>query len=1641
MSLNMGSPRLRSGMVPTLLIMIATFFPLALQAEIPAQAVAECITSPCLGWEGDSILFRGSDSTGDQPLGYTWDFGDGTSTTTQANPEHIFIHPHNPTVNPDGWPVTLTVRDAYSETDSDTLYVEIQNELPEAVVYGLDIANEPQYFEMSVFINTYYTFNAEESSDRSGGIDYYDWCWDWDGIEANFDACPGVQIQAAPFQDHRWTEYGTKIVGLRVKDDDSPRGVTYTSLIVNVIPNGPWARITGPGEDFNEGAQALFLDNTLPSASPIVDRQWDMDYDGQEFVADPAYDGQTSVSHAFNDAREYIVALLVTDDQDRTSLGTLAVTPLNVLPEAALIVRAAGDNSILDAPYEIEEGKPLRFDASGSSATPGSIAGYEWDWTYDGSFNSLPSDSGYAIRDHAWPDDGEFVVRVRVVDDDSTVGEPSDDFTEVSVTVTDIAPLAEIDGPSELQEGDTGVFRVEDVGGNTDDIVYVEWDFDYGGEPEFFDADEQDVDLLLVTHQWDEITTANVAVRITDAETMTSIASIGVVIIDKPPTAIITPAGLEGVVHVDEGEEVIFSAENSEIAPGGRLTRVSWDDNYLSPTFAPDYENYVSTCDAGVCSFVSFAECGIADDCPSGLGALPAIFDEGPNDDPIFMALCVEDEDGASQCVEGDTAFSVVEVVVDNVAPSWTASAGPTEVFERANYIFNARQIVNEPSEQDAENLLFNCVKTPPGMTCNENSGLLEWYPGQQDVDCGGSPAAEHQVVMTVQDDDGGISGVLDYHILVKNINDPPEITSCAQEATTDAEEFYFTEIDVYDPDRRCAFELLTFYLEDAVSGMQISGGRFEWTPTTNDIGDHTVKLCVRDAAGLSDCCEHTIHVAPPNVVAKCSFGGDGGVPVISALPGKNCLVANITQNPGSQQLAYHWQQSSGPVDVFMGDKTTDPELPKSCFATTDSGTYRFELTLENDWGEGPACLVDVEIANVQPGAILPGDRNYLPGSVVEIAAAGSGDYNANDTELSYSWTDYKDVLDDTTAALVSFIPFNIGIYTFDLVVDDGEMSSELTSMAVEVLDPENETAIPYAAILPLSPQVVGTEFVLDGSASVNRFSREDLEYVWSYIEGPLDGNQFDWGSYDGEEHLLRATTDTPGLYRFALKVSNGDYESRSAVRSVLVGDLTNEPPTVNAGLDDVASLAVVSQAPRTVYTQIYLHATGDDPEQMPLSYAWRQTGGVPVALVGNLTNAPSFVAFKPGLYRFEVTADDGALTSLPDEVVVAVAAVGSVAPSVVVADMDPFTGSLTVDPYETITLDASGSTPSDRDLSFEWSQLSGPPVALSTWTDSVVSFTPDVFGQTYVFRLVVWDVQSGSPSLPLDLKVEVLAQDNSTPVCDVENDDLTAVVGDVVDLDADGTYDPDEGQELEYEWTQILDDSVAEVAIHDADKIAAWVQPLTTGEYVFRFRAFDGFESCYHQVTLKAGANTTPVAIAGQDQEVCVNTSVQLDGSSSFDDDGHPIFYTWRVDENNNTIGLADSDLEPSNEAVKPTFTAFDTGEVTFKLTVSDTFEGGTSQPSEVTIIVTTCSDTDGDSPATDGDDTIDCIDNDNDFYGVGTDCLGPDCDDNDPNVTGACPDEDEGGGGCAHAPAGPFGLLGILLFLVAAVRRRRFD
>jgi hypothetical protein len=170
--------------------------------------------------------------------------------------------------------------------------------------------------------------------------------------------------------------------------------------------------------------------------------------------------------------------------------------------------------------------------------------------------------------------------------------------------------------------------------------------------------------------------------------------------------------------------------------------------------------------------------------------------------------------------------------------------------------------------------------------------------------------------------------------------------------------------------------------------------------------------------------------------------------------------------------------------------------------------------------------------------------------------------------------------------------------------------------------------------------------------------------------------------------------------------------------------------------------------------------------------------------------------------------------------------------------------------------------------------------------------------------------------------------------------------VQETVLLDGTGSVDVD-GDLLSFSWalTTVPEGSAAALDQPEAPRPRFVVD--RPGTYVAQLIVHDGTVASAADTITVTTSNSAPLANAGEDQTVYVNTTVVVDGSASFDVDFDPLQYTWAITSKPATSKAA---LTAAN-APAPSFVVDVAGTYVVQLIVSD----NTVESTPDTVVVTT--------------------------------------------------------------------------------------
>ncbi|WP_328287503.1 PKD domain-containing protein [Methanolobus vulcani] len=284
----------------------------------PNRAPVAAMDMPSSAYIGETVNFNASGSTdpdGDI-LSFSWDFGDGSSTTGE-NVTYAYDDEGTYEVN-------LTVSDG-ELMDTITGFIEITvmpvNNPPDADAGGpYDPVNEGSTI----------SFNGNDSVDSDGSIVSYQ--WDFGDGNTSEEMNP----------EYVYADNGTYTVTLTVTDDKGDTGTNTTDVTVN---NG--APVVDAGEDLTaeKGTQVYFSGSFADlGAADTHTILWDFG-DGNTIL------GSLTPTYTYALEGEYTVMLTVTDDDGGIGSDTINVTVydpktvyVNVEIEEPEVSKTAGKN-------------------------------------------------------------------------------------------------------------------------------------------------------------------------------------------------------------------------------------------------------------------------------------------------------------------------------------------------------------------------------------------------------------------------------------------------------------------------------------------------------------------------------------------------------------------------------------------------------------------------------------------------------------------------------------------------------------------------------------------------------------------------------------------------------------------------------------------------------------------------------------------------------------------------------------------------------------------------------------------------------------------------------------------------------------------------------------------------------------------------------------------------------------------------------------------------------------------------------------------------------------------------------------------------------------------------------------------------
>jgi len=529
-------------------------------------------------------------------------------------------------------------------------------------------------------------------------------------------------------------------------------------------------------------------------------------------------------------------------------------------------------------------------------------------------------------------------------------------------------------------------------------------------------------------------------------------------------------------------------------------------------------------------------------------------------------------------------------------------------------------------------------------------------------------------------------------------------------------------------------------------------------------------QLTVSDGANTSNIDTVSVTVNADNDAPTAIAGTDQTVNEGDAVT----LTGVASTDPEGESLTYTWTQVSGPSVTLSDASAAQPTFTAP--EGLSNSNVQFQLTVSDGTNTSSVDTVTVTVNadNDAPTADAGSNQTVNEGDAVTLTGVASSDPEGE--SLTYTWTQVSGpsvTLSDASAAQPTFTApeglTNTNVQ-FQLTVSDGTNTSSVDTVTVTV-NADNDAPTADAG----SPQVVaeGGKVVLNGSGSSDP-EGEGLTYTWRQISGPT----VELSDANSEQPQFTAPElVSNSVVRFELTVFDGTSKATDIVAIGIGAD--DDAPSVSAGRDQVV-----------MHNQeVQLGARASDPEGQDLSYQWRQLSGPSVDLSNADGSTPSFTSpYAPdgAVMRFAVGVTDGTNTTY-DTVTIVVAP--NAGPSVQIDGVQDAA------PGESVSLIAGAVDTEGDALTYNWTQLSGPSVTLSSNTEPQLQFrAPNVTGSAEItFQVEVSDghrTTTSTVSISVE-GTEPVAQPRPAPTPVVEPEAPTPVAEDVDDSPTEEPISP----------------------------------------------------------------------------------------------------------------------------------------------------------------------------------------------------------------------------------------------------------
>ncbi len=653
----------------------------------------------------------------------------------------------------------------------------------------------------------------------------------------------------------------------------------------------------------------------------------------------------------------------------------------------------------------------------------------------------------------------------------------------------------------------------------------------------------------------------------------------------------------------------------------------------------------------------------------------------------------------------GDHAITVV--ATDNTGR--TTTAGYTLTVVNVN---DAPVITSTPVTTATQDQLFTYTLTavdidvgdtlslstgslPAWLSFNTNTGVLSGTPRNADV-------GSHDVTLVVSD--GTVSVTQPFSISVANVNDPPVLAPIGNKAVNENASLTFS-VSATDPDPGSTVTLTVTGIPPGAA-FDSGSGVFTWTPTSADIGNHSVTFAASDGV-LAD--QETINIAVGNV---------NDPPVLDLIPdavvdeGVTLSFTVTASDPDGTKPTLNAVGGPG-NDPLLAGATFDAGTGTLSWATdfADSGTYFVTFSAsDSEFTDTEIVQITVNDVNRPPVITSTAPASSNEDAIFTYQAAGA---DPDGDGLSWSLTTKPTGMsvDGATGKVTWDRPrqADVGPHAVVLHVSDGRGGSADQPFTLTIANVND------APVFTSTPPLGASE---DSPYSYTAAATDEDPGTTLTFSAPVLPA---WLAFDAATRALSGTpaqTDVGGN-DVVLRVSDGVVDVDQAFTIAVAA--VNDPPVFTAPTP--SGTVNGSEGALLTFT---LAAADPDSANLAFSMTGLPAGASLDASTGAFAWTPSFT--DAGTRNVTLVVSDGALQDTrPLTLVIA----NTDRPPVVTAPATASGAEGTL-----ISFSASGSDPDGDAVTL--SLLSAPAGAAFDAATGVFSFTPDFTQsgtQTATFR------------------------------------------------------------------------------------------------------------------------------------------------------------------------------------------------------------------------------------------------------------------------------------------------------------------